>query len=112
LIFALPQEFGFGTACWFTSYMVNISDYGFAMEIFSVVVGIFLMVFMYFYHNNHNQIKNDQEGRKMIVEFVKDRNDQWKKLSLGVTTLFCLERQMIDDEDDIIVIVIANKYIA
>lgn len=94
LIFAMPQEFGFGTAVWFgmafmlclIAYAVNMSKVGILIEVLSVLCGCALLVFMYV-SQKHTIVKNNDGGR-LIAELVKDKSDEWKTLSLGER--FCL----------------------
>lgn len=94
LIFAMPDEFGFGTSLWFgfafvlcgIAYIVNHPHCGLAVEVFSVLLGFGIAVAMYIIQGH--KIVRDNEGGHIIANLTKDKDDAWRKLSLGER--FCL----------------------
>jgi hypothetical protein len=94
LIFAMPPQFGPGTALWFSfafslcilAYVVNDPLFGMVVEALAVGFGaVFLLVA--FYLQNRSIVTNNEGGRR-LVDLVKDKTDEWRKLSLG--ELLCL----------------------
>jgi hypothetical protein len=91
LIFAMPAEFGAGTSAWFlfafvlcfACYAVSDPVFGLAIEVVAVGLGIALLALMYVMQ--HRIITDSTEGGHNLVDLVKDRSDEWKKLSIWET---------------------------
>ena len=89
LIFAMPDEFGVGTALWFgyalilcgIAYIVNDPLCGLLVEVLSVALGLTITTVMYI--TQGRKIVHDNEGGHIIANLTKDKDDEWRKLSFG-----------------------------